>query len=80
MNTLFQSATPETGLKNLQPAKKKVLLMNDDPVTRKIFHRLLTEEGYCAMPAANCAEALEFAATAQFDLMLLDFLVLKKAT
>jgi CheY-like chemotaxis protein len=59
---------------NDQPAAaaKKILLVDDDSAVRKILLRLLTEEGYRVLPAANGLEALEFAAVTRFDLVLLD--------
>ena len=56
----------------LPPAKKKILLVDDDTAIRKILLRLLSEEGYSVLPAANGVEALEFASLAKFDLVLLD--------
>jgi DNA-binding response OmpR family regulator len=53
-------------------AGKKIMLVDDDSAIRKILLRLLTEEGYRVLPAANGFEALEFASVARFDLVLLD--------
>lgn len=52
--------------------RRKILLVDDDPGIRQILLRLLSEEGYSVLPAANGVEALEFAAVARFDLVLLD--------
>jgi two-component system response regulator AtoC len=53
-------------------ARKKILLVDDDPAIRRVLTRLLAEEDYTALPAANGAEALELAAATSFDLVLLD--------
>jgi CheY-like chemotaxis protein len=59
---------------NDQPASaaKKIMLVDDDSAIRQILLRLLTEEGYRVLPAANGFEALEFASLTRFDLVLLD--------
>jgi CheY-like chemotaxis protein len=51
---------------------ERILLVDDDSAIRKILLRLLSEEGYSVLPAANGVEALEFASVAKFDLVLLD--------
>lgn len=53
-------------------AKAKVLVVDDDPATRLILFRLLTEEDYFVVTAANGDEALEFSKATKFDLALLD--------
>ncbi len=53
-------------------AKKSILLVDDDPAIRRVLVRLLAEENYAAIPAANGVEALELAANTHFDLVLLD--------
>jgi CheY-like chemotaxis protein len=53
-------------------ARKKILLVDDDPAIRRVLTRLLAEEDYTALPAANGVEALELAAATKFDLVLLD--------
>lgn len=52
--------------------RKKILLVDDDPAIRQILLRLLSEEGYFVVTAANEAEAFEFASVMSFDLVLLD--------
>lgn len=55
-----------------KPARRKILLVDDDPAIRQILLHLLTGEGYLALTAANGAEALELVAGIKIDLVLLD--------
>ena len=52
--------------------KNKILLVDDDPAIRQILQRLLEDENYFALTAANGAEALQLASHTKFDLVLLD--------
>jgi DNA-binding NtrC family response regulator len=52
--------------------QKKILLIDDDPAMRQVLARLLAEEDYGVLPAANGIEALELVNNTQFDLALLD--------
>jgi DNA-binding response OmpR family regulator len=52
--------------------KPKILLVDDDPAIRQILVRLLTEEDFIVLTAANGVEALALAGSAKFDLVLLD--------
>lgn len=58
--------------KAVKPAKSKILLVDDDPAIRQILHRLLGEEDYSVLTAANGVEALELDKAIRFDLVLLD--------
>ena len=58
--------------KTVKPAKWKILLVDDDPAIRRILLRLLEEEDYLVLTAANGVEAVELANAARFDLVLLD--------
>lgn len=73
----FMNPTPKTSaltakLKSLMPGKKKILLVDDDPAIRQILLRLLVEEGFNVLPAANGVEALNMTTLVRFDLVLLD--------
>jgi two-component system cell cycle response regulator DivK len=51
---------------------KTVLIVEDDDLNRKLFHDMLTFEGYAARTAANGAGALKAAREQRPDLILLD--------
>lgn len=53
-------------------AKRKILLVDDDPAIRQILVRLLAEENYLVLTAANGLEALALTGSTTFDLVLLD--------
>jgi CheY-like chemotaxis protein len=55
-----------------QTATQKILVADDDPAIRQILVRLLNEEGFLALMAANGAEVLALCETTKFDLILLD--------
>ena len=69
MNVTFEISAP---VKAPQAPKKKILLVDDDPGIRQILVRLLTEENFVVLTAANGVEALVLNASAKFDLVLLD--------
>jgi DNA-binding response OmpR family regulator len=52
--------------------KKRILLVDDDPGVRRMLQRVLEEEGFFVVPAANGVEALDRARDTALDLMLLD--------
>jgi len=52
--------------------RKKILLVDDDPAVRQILLRLLSDEGYFVVTAANATEALRFSGVMMFDLVLMD--------
>lgn len=72
MNALLEKPAPDAKAKTENPAKKIILLVDDDPAIRQILVRLLAEEDYLVLSAANGAEALSFADAAPLDLVLLD--------
>ena len=52
--------------------KHKILLVDDDPGVRRMLLRVLEEEDYAVVPAADGLEALESATSNAPDLVLLD--------
>ena len=52
--------------------KHRLLLVDDDPGVRRMLLRVLEEEGYAVVPAANGVEAVELASGRVPDLVLLD--------
>lgn len=56
----------------LKIMRPKILLVDDDPAIREMLGRILSQEGYAVLPAANGQEALELAAASEVDLLLLD--------
>jgi len=72
MNATIEIPAPVTKSKIVEPAKRKILLADDDPAIRRILSRLLAEEDYFVRTAANGVEALELATATKFDLVLLD--------
>ena len=52
--------------------KQKILLADDDPAIRQILVRLLADEDFLVVTAANGAEAIALAESTKFDLVLLD--------
>jgi two-component system response regulator MprA len=69
MNATFETSVP---VKAPQTPKQKILLVDDDPAIRQILVRLLSEEDFVVLTAANGVEALVLSASAKFDLVLLD--------
>ena len=53
-------------------AKRKILLIDDDPAIRQILLRILEEENYFVIAIANGIEVLELAKNTTFDLVVLD--------
>jgi two-component system, cell cycle sensor histidine kinase and response regulator CckA len=49
-----------------------VLIVDDESGVRQYVERVLTTAGYRTTVAADCAEALKFAAGSKFDLLLTD--------
>lgn len=58
--------------KMTQPQKPTILLVDDDPAIRQILVRLLEEEDYAVLTAANGLEAVVVNESAKIDLVLLD--------
>jgi two-component system, OmpR family, response regulator len=72
MNAIFQPTVPVTKTETTRPAKPKILLVDDDPAMRRVLFRLLADEDFMVMTAADSGEALELANLTKFDLVLLD--------
>jgi CheY-like chemotaxis protein len=72
MNAIIEMPAPVAKPKAMKPAKQKILLVDDDPAIRQILLRLLAEEDYIVLTAANGVEALELVNVTKFDLVLLD--------
>jgi DNA-binding response OmpR family regulator len=56
----------------LIPAARRILVVDDDSSVREMVTRVLAGEGYAVWAAADARAALEIAAAAKFDLVLLD--------
>ena len=72
MNATLEIPVPTTKPTMAMPAKRKILLVDDDPAVRKILFQLLVDEDYFVLSAANGPEALELAESTELDLVLLD--------
>jgi CheY-like chemotaxis protein len=72
MNDMLEMPAPITKPKAVRPAKRKILLVDDDSAIRQILLRLLEDEDYFVLTAANGVEALALANATKFDLVLLD--------
>ena len=57
---------------NVKPAKNRILVVDDDASVREMLTRVLAGEGYLVWTAADGTAALEIAAAARIDLVLLD--------
>lgn len=72
MNVTLDMSAPLSKSKALRPQKNQILLVDDDPAIRQFVLRLLEEEGYLVLTAANGVEAIEFVNDVKIDLLLLD--------
>src|SRR5208283_3415875 len=52
---------------------KKVLVIDDEPLTRKVFSEFLTGEGFSVAAASSGSEALSILSMEIPDIVLLDF-------
>lgn len=59
-------------MQNPQPARNRILVVDDDPSVREMLTRVLVGEGYLVWTAGDGAAALELAAVKKIDLVLLD--------
>ena len=69
MNSTLELPAPAA---KTRAPKRKILLVDDDTGIRRILVRLLTEEDFSVLTAANGVEALAMVGSAKFDLVLLD--------
>jgi CheY-like chemotaxis protein len=53
-------------------AKAKILVVDDEPVIRELLERVLLDEGYRVISAADGPEAVDKAASEKPDLILMD--------
>jgi two-component system response regulator (stage 0 sporulation protein F) len=72
MNATVEMPAPVLKSNSVRPDRQKILLVDDDPAIRQILLRLLAEEGYLVLTAANGVEALELVKVTEPDLVLLD--------
>jgi DNA-binding NtrC family response regulator len=72
MNATLEAHVPVTKSRTERPAKRKILLVDDDPALRRVLSRLLSEEDFLVLNAGDGAKALELANLTRFDLVLLD--------
>ena len=72
MNALFETQTETEPAHRAPGEKATILLADDDPAIRQILYRLLVDEGYHVITAANGEEAIELVVMAEIDLLLLD--------
>ena len=73
MKTKILLADDEAGRSSrVKPAKNRILVVDDDASVREMLTRVLTGEGYLVWAAADGTAALEIAAVAKVDLVLLD--------
>lgn len=59
-------------LKNGQTLMESILIIDDEPFIRENVQRVLSEDGYRVLEAANGAQARELVASDEVDLALLD--------
>jgi CheY-like chemotaxis protein len=72
MNGTFEISASANWGKAAPPARRKILLVDDDPGIRRVLSRLLAEKGYRVLTAANGIEALAVVGAVKVDLVLLD--------
>jgi len=72
MNATFEAPVPVTKSRTERPAKRKILLVDDNPSTRRVLFRLLAGENFLVLTAPTGTDALELVQITKFDLVLLD--------
>ncbi len=63
---------PHKNKPSANPERRTILLVDDDPSVREMIARVLADEGYHVLSAANGLEAIDLANTTHIDLLLLD--------
>lgn len=71
------SQQPALGQEQAQQAKKRILIVEDDPVLLKMYSEKFTFEGFEVLSAKDGEEALEVALKAPLDIILLDIMLPK---
>ena len=73
MESAGSHGPPQAGQTDgVKPAANRILVVDDDAAVREMLTRVLVGEGYSVWAAANGTAALEIAAAAKVDLVLLD--------
>lgn len=72
MSAKLETPAPMIKPSVMRPAKRRILLVDDDSAIRHVLMRLLEEENYFVLTAANGLEALALADANKFNLVLLD--------
>jgi DNA-binding response OmpR family regulator len=58
--------------KELQPSKKTVLIVDDDPMVRETIDLILKSEGFETVTASNVKDAIQLIGSHKFDVLLTD--------
>lgn len=70
------AGTPEAdNVPDRRPQPKTILVVDDEPLSRKCLREMLELEGYQVLEAANGAEALEAVEAASVDLVITDIIM-----
>lgn len=59
----------------MNTASKKIILIEDDVLTQKLYHDVLTKEGYTVVQAFDGKEGLSFIKSLQPNLIILDLML-----
>jgi len=72
MKSVLEVPRSELKAEEMPSPQKRILLVDDDPAIRQLLMRLIADENFEVLTAANGAEALALAASMNFDLVVLD--------
>ncbi|GAB4327893.1 MAG: hypothetical protein Kow0074_23470 [Candidatus Zixiibacteriota bacterium] len=53
-------------------SRARVLIVDDEPLMRRLVRRILVKEGYCVVQASDVTEALAKMAKTRFDIVITD--------